>query len=457
MYCYSSPCHHIRSFWRSFRRLGPHLSSSPEIWYRVCFGGMRSGSVSVSKQGYSNLSSGLDTNCSQIGHATPSHSNLGLFPENEGTVLKEMSDNRDMPDNLVKLRKNISNLNLSNDHVMLIDGTSVMFRSYYKIIAMLHRGKLENADGNGDWVLTIFRALSSLIEVLEFNPSHVAVVFDHDGVPYGQTSPKPSKECYMAKGLTFRHNLYPLYKGNRNPTPDTVVQGLQYLKASIKAMSINVIEVPGVEADDVIGTLAVNCIAAGYKVQVVSPDKDFFQILSPSLRLLRLAPRGSEMVSFGIENFVERYGDLKPSQFVDLISLVGDKSDNIPGVNGIGEVNAVKLIAKFGSLENLLQCIDEVEEDRIKKALISDADTALLSKELATLRCDLPSYMVPCKADDLVFGKPKDNGEKFMKLMRAIGAYAEGFSAEPIIGRVLNLWERLEDRRNRWEMQQTKL
>ncbi|KAK1314897.1 hypothetical protein QJS10_CPA06g01446 [Acorus calamus] len=203
-------------------------------------------------------------------------------------------------------------------------------------------------------------------------------------------------------------------EGNRIPTPDTVVQGLQYLKASIKAMSIKVIEVPGVEADDVIGTLAANSTAAGYKVRIVSPDKDFFQILSPSLRLLRLAPRGPEMVSFGVEEFTKKYGALKPSQFVDMISLLGDAGDNIPG-----------------SLENLLQSVDEIQEDRIKKA---------------TLRCDLPYYMVPCKIADLVFEKPEDNGEKFVRLMRAIGAYAEGFSVEPIIGRVFNLWKRLEDR-----------
>ncbi|KAF5465777.1 hypothetical protein F2P56_015755 [Juglans regia] len=136
--------------------------------------------------------------------------------------------------------------------------------------------------------------------------------------------------AWMA-GLNFRHTLYPAYKSNRPPTPDTIVQGLQYLKASIKAMSIKVIEVPGVEADDVIGTLAARSVDAGYKVRVVSPDKDFFQILSPSLRLLRIAPRGIEMVSFGVEDFAEKYGALKPSQFVDVISLMGDKSDNIPG------------------------------------------------------------------------------------------------------------------------------
>uniref|UniRef100_A0A0E0CXF9 5'-3' exonuclease domain-containing protein n=1 Tax=Oryza meridionalis TaxID=40149 RepID=A0A0E0CXF9_9ORYZ len=295
----------------------------------------------------------------------------------------------------------------SKSRIMLVDGTSVMYRSYYKILAQLQHGQLEHADGNGDWVLTIFKALSLVLDMLEFIPSHAAVVFDHDG-------------------MTFRHMLYPAYKSNRIPTPDTIVQGMQYLKASIKAMSIKVIEVPGVEADDVIGTLAVNSVSAGYKVRIVSPDKDFFQILSPSLRLLRIAPRGSGMVSFGVEDFVKRYGALKPSQFVDVVALSGDKADNIPG-----------------SLENLLKSVDEVEEERIKQALISQSEQAMLCKSLATLRSDLPSYMVPFKTSDLVFQKPKDDGAKFIKLLRALEAYAEGSSADLIIRRAAYLWNKL--------------
>uniref|UniRef100_A0A0E0KAT7 5'-3' exonuclease domain-containing protein n=1 Tax=Oryza punctata TaxID=4537 RepID=A0A0E0KAT7_ORYPU len=331
----------------------------------------------------------------------------------------------------------------SKSRIMLVDGTSVMYRSYYKILAQLQHGQLEHADGNGDWVLTIFKALSLVLDMLEFIPSHAAVVFDHDGVPYGHYTAMPSKECHMAKGMTFRHMLYPSYKSNRIPTPDTIVQGMQYLKASIKAMSIKVIEVPGVEADDVIGTLAVNSVSAGYKVRIVSPDKDFFQILSPSLRLLRIAPRGSGMVSFGVEDFVKRYGALKPSQFVDVVALSGDKADNIPGVEGIGDINAVKLITKFGSLENLLKSVDEVEDERIKQALISQSEQAMLCKSLATLRSDLPSYMVPFKTSDLVFQKPKDDGAKFIKLLRALEAYAEGSSADLIIRRASYLWNKL--------------
>ncbi|KAG8375892.1 hypothetical protein BUALT_Bualt09G0006400 [Buddleja alternifolia] len=149
------------------------------------------------------------------------------------------------------------------------------------------------------------------------------------------------------------------------------------------------------------------------------------------------------MSSFGMEDFAKKYGTLQPSQFVDIISLVGDKSDNIPGVDGIGNVHAVQLITKFGTLENLLQCIEQVEEERIKKALISNAEQAILSKNLAILRSDLPFYMVPFTTEDLTFIKPEDNGEKFTSLLTAISAYAEGFSADSIIRRAFYLWKKL--------------
>ncbi|KAJ6885191.1 5'-3' exonuclease isoform X2 [Populus alba x Populus x berolinensis] len=319
------------------------------------------------------------------------------------------SENEVVPQDLVKREENaVEANNPSNGRVMLIDGTSVIYRAYFKLLAKVHHGHLTHADGNGDWVLTIFSALSFIIDVLGFMPSHAV--------------------------------------SNRPPTPDTVFQGLPYLKAAIKAMSVKVIEVPGVEADDVIGTLAVNSVKDGFKVRVVSPDKDFFQILSPSLRLLRIAPRGLEMVSFGMEDFAEKYGGLKPSQFVDVMALMGDKSDNIPGVEGIGVVHAVELISRFGTLENLLKCVDQVEGESIKKALRQNANQAVLSKELAKLRCELPEYMVPFATTDLIFKKPEDNGEKFTNLLTAVSSYAEGFSADMIIRRASKLWEKLEAR-----------
>ncbi|KAG5051725.1 hypothetical protein JHK87_003923 [Glycine soja] len=297
----------------------------------------------------------------------------------------------------------VTNAEPLNGRVMIIDGTSIIHRAYYKLLGTfpkLHHGHLTHADGNGDWVLMMFTALSLIIDVLKFIPSHVVVVFDHDGslackatlkynfnrenlfisgIPIGHTY-NSSKESFTAKGQNFRHNLYPAYKSNRPPTPDTIV--------------------PGVEADDVIGTLALRSVDAG-------------------------------MVSFGVEDFEERYGGLKPSQFADMIALTGDRSDNIPGVHGIGDVHAVQLLSRFGTLERLLDSVDQIKEDHIKKAL---------------LRSDLPLYMVPLAIKDLSFNKPEDNGSKFNSLLTAISAYAEGFSADPIIRRTVHLWQKLDSR-----------
>ncbi|KAJ4954389.1 hypothetical protein NE237_011172 [Protea cynaroides] len=437
MACYPSPLHRVQLLWQSVRCL--RRSCSIRAGYNMCFYQLHSRSRPYSSivfsKGYCRPSNRLEVGLSTVAGLTM-HTSLQMDSRSKEEGIQDaLLDS-------AKLEESDLNLNSLNGRVMLIDGTSVLYRAYYKLLARLHHGNLSSADGNGDWVLTIFTALSLIIDVLEFMPSHIAVVFDHDGVPFGHSS-VPSKEKYRAKGLNFRHTLYPSYKSNRDPTPDTVIQGLQFLKASIKAMSIKVIEVPGVEADDVIGTLAVNSVAARFKVRIVSPDKDFFQILSPSLRLLRIAPRGTELVSFGLEDFLKKYGSLKPSQFVDIVSLMGDKSDNIPGVEGIGEVHAVKLITKFGNLENLLKCADQVEEERIRKALMLNAEQAILSKNLAILRSDLPFYMVPFTTRDLLFKKPEDNGEKFTSLLTAISAYAEGFSGDYVIRRAFSVWGKL--------------
>uniref|UniRef100_A0A5B7BVR2 5'-3' exonuclease domain-containing protein n=1 Tax=Davidia involucrata TaxID=16924 RepID=A0A5B7BVR2_DAVIN len=437
MACYLFSHHQTHSFWRSLCCYGRKFPITQRAGNNLC--SLKKpyathSSSKLSRKGYCKLSSSLNSDLPGVAHATSS--SIGISAESERTLCQD-------PDfDSVKSKDRSVKHDFSNGRVMLIDGTSIIYRAYFKLLAKLHHGHLSHADGNGDWVLTIFTALSLIIDVLEFIPSHVAVVFDHDGIPFGHTSVS-SKQGFVAKGLNFRHTLYPSYKSNRPPTPDTIVQGLQYLKASIKAMSIKVIEVPGVEADDVIGTLAGRSVNAGFKVRVVSPDKDFFQILSPSLRLLRIAPRGFGMVSFGMEDFSEKYGALEPSQFVDIISLVGDKSDNIPGVVGIGNVHAVQLITKFGTLENLLQHVDQVKEERIRKALISNADQAVLSKNLALLRSDLPFYMVPFTTNDLIFKKPEDNGEKFTSLLTAVSAYAEGFSADSITRRAFYLWKKL--------------
>ncbi|XP_054812401.1 uncharacterized protein LOC129313384 isoform X3 [Prosopis cineraria] len=421
MACYRSLSVHFHSFWRGITCFEKNLSSIERNYFHNFKGSkLVHSSVNLALKKYSSASSNASSDSLGVARTT-CQSNVTLSSESRCESVQAVQLGA------VNTGERAANTDPMNGRVMLIDGTSIIYRAYYKLLAKLHHGHLTDADGNGDWVLTIFTALSLIIDVLEFIPSHVAVVFDHDG-------------------LNFRHTLYPSYKSNRPPTPDTIVQGLQYLKASIKAMSIKVIEVPGVEADDVIGTLALRSVDAGYKVRVVSPDKDFFQILSPSLRLLRIAPRGDQIVSFGVEEFTKRFGALKPSQFADMIALSGDRSDNIPGVDGIGDVHAAKLISKFGTLERLLGCVDQISEERIKEALIANADQALLSKELALLRSDLPFYMVPFTTTDLSFKKPEDNGDRLKGLLTAISAYAEGFSADPIIRRTFHLWRKLDSR-----------
>eukprot|EP00250_Pteridium_aquilinum_P007265 c17020_g1_i1 orf=519-1217(+) len=227
---------------------------------------------------------------------------------------------------------------------------------------------------------------------------------------------------------------------NRSPTPDTVVQSLRYIKPALTAMGVKTVEVPGVEADDVIGTLAVSAIKADTKVRVLSPDKDFFQLISPSLRLLRFVPRGSGIVSFGLEEFQARFGDLDPSQFVDILALTGDKIDNIPGVPGIGEKTAVRLIKLYGSLEELVKERNHVKGKRALSGLLADKGEVFLGKRLVTLRTDLPHYMVPFSLDDFLYKQPQDGGERFSNLLKAMGSFVEGPFVDDLEKRTQALW-----------------
>lgn len=308
-----------------------------------------------------------------------------------------------------------------NNRLILIDGKAVVYRAYFKLMTKFQYGTMEDPSGEGDWVLTVFTALSTVLRILELNPSHIVVVFDHDG-------------------LTFRHTLFSEYKMNRFPTPDTVRQALRYIKPALLAMGVKTIEVPGVEADDVIGTLAVSAVDAGTKVRVVSPDKDFFQLISNSLRLLRFVPRGSGIVSFGLEEFHARFQNLQPSQFVDVLALMGDKVDNIPGVPGVGEKTAVNLIKLYGSLEKVLEERNNVKGKRALSGLLADNGEVLLGKRLVTLRTDLPYYMVPFSMGDFLYRKPQDGGERYFNLLKAMGSFVNGTFTKSLEKRTEEIW-----------------
>ncbi|XP_024543575.1 uncharacterized protein LOC9662305 isoform X2 [Selaginella moellendorffii] len=338
-----------------------------------------------------------------------------------------------------------SSSTLSKGRILLVDGSAVIFRAYYKVMAKAHHNLIPELESEADWVLTVFTAFTTILGLLDLSPSHFAVVFDHKG------GFADEQRC-----LTFRHTMFPEYKKNRPPTPDTIYQGLDHLRPALVAMGIKVIEVPGVEADDVIATLAVSAATSEMKVRIVSPDKDFFQILSPDIRLLR-------MVSFGMEEFSARFGSLEPAQFVDVLSLIGDTCDNIPGkyyhtidsrlrsitcniagIPGIGEKTAIELITKFGSVENLLKQRDKVTTKRALKGLLADKGEALLSKRLVALRADLPSYMLPFTMDDFIWRKVHDDGQRLFQLLKAMSSFVDGEIHVELQDRILGLWKKLE-------------
>jgi 5'-3' exonuclease len=307
--------------------------------------------------------------------------------------------------------------------MLLIDGNAVLYRSYFKIMARVGYGGLKDMGSEGDWVLTVFTSLLTILRLLEARPTHIAVVFDY-------------------RGLTFRHQIFRGYKSGRAPTPDTILQALDCIKPAILSMGITALEVPGVEADDVIGALALRAVAAaGTKVRIASPDKDFFQILSAQLRILRFAPKGSGIVSFGLEEFAQKFGSIQPAQYLDVLALMGDKVDSIPGVPGIGEKTALKLVHEFGSVENLLERRSEVVLKRARESLMLDEGAILLSKRLLTLRVDLPAHLLPYNLDDFVCQSPKDQGENFMKLLQAMSPYIDPSVPQDLEKRVRKIWK----------------
>ncbi len=213
---------------------------------------------------------------------------------------------------------------------------------------------------------------NTLLKLIEDHGiEHMAVVFD-----------------VLGEGGTFRDELYDEYKAHRDPPPDDLVANLPLIKEVVKAMDIPVVEVDGVEADDVIGTLSHQAAADGANVVIVSPDKDFQQLLNDQVSIFKPAYRGEAFDPVTQSSFREKFG-LEPAQFVDVLALMGDASDNVPGVPGIGEKTAVKLISEYGNLEDLLDHSEDVAGKRAREGLLEHRDAAVLSKKLVTIKTDV--------------------------------------------------------------------
>jgi DNA polymerase-1 len=266
----------------------------------------------------------------------------------------------------------------------LVDGTALVYRSYYAFI----RRPLVNSDGEN--VSAVYGFASSLIKLLdEFAPSHMVVAFDR---------PEP----------TFRHEAYEDYKATREKMPDELADQLAAIHELVEAFGIRMVEEPGFEADDLIGTLAVAAKDEGLRSVIVSGDKDFFQLVNDTITVFD----PGKNVEYDAEGVEEKFG-VPPSQVVEVLGLMGDSSDNVPGVPGVGRKTAIDLIVRFGSIEGVLAHIDEISGAKRKQNLDENREQALMSRDLVTIDIE-----APVKFDVGELQRPPVDGERVGAFLR---------------------------------------
>ena len=263
--------------------------------------------------------------------------------------------------------------------LFLLDAMALIYRAYY---AMVKSPRITSKGVNTSATLGF---TNTLYEVLrQEQPTHIAVAFD-TGAP------------------TLRHADFAAYKANREATPDDIINSIPYIKKVIDAFNIPMVMMDGYEADDVIGTLAKRAEIEGFQVYMMTSDKDYGQLVSDNIYMYKPAKFGQPAQVVDVAGICEKYGISKTEQLIDILGLWGDASDNIPGVPGVGEVKAKKLIAQFGSIENIYANIDEVGNPKLKQALIENQEQALTSKMLATIILDVP---VECDFEAMKYTGP---------------------------------------------------
>ncbi len=248
--------------------------------------------------------------------------------------------------------------------LFLIDGHALVFKMYY---AFLRRPMINSKGADMSILYGFTKYLLELIQ--REKPTHLAVAFD-------------------PPGGSFRNRMYPDYKGTRPPTPQLVIEALDPLTELVQAMNIPVLMVPGYEADDVLGSVTVQNAAEGMDVFMVTPDKDYGQLIGPHAFQYKPGKSGADAEIIGPAQLCEKWGISDPSQVIDMLAICGDTADNVPGVKGVGEVGAAKLIAKYGSLENIYEHIGELSAKQ--QALFLEARPHMaLSKALVTIKTDM--------------------------------------------------------------------
>lgn len=254
---------------------------------------------------------------------------------------------------------------MTEKRLFLLDAYALIFRAYYALI------KMPRVTSYGLNTSAIFGFVNTLEELLrKENPSHIAVCFD-------------------PQGPTFRHEAYEKYKGEREATPEDIRISIPLIKDIIRAYRIPIIEVAGFEADDVIGTLSKMADKEGVTTFMMTPDKDFGQLISENVFQYKPGYRGQDFELRGVDDICKRYEIERPEQVIDILALMGDKVDNIPGCPGVGEKTAIKLIHDFGDVENLIANSGELK-GALKKKIEENTEQIRFSRFLATIRTDVP-------------------------------------------------------------------
>ena len=250
--------------------------------------------------------------------------------------------------------------------LFLIDAYALIYRSYYAFI------KSPRINSKGLNTSAVMGFCNTLNEVLtKEKPTHIGVAFDH--------------------GKTFRHDAFPEYKAQREETPEDIKLSVPLIKQVLEAMHIPILQVDGFEADDIIGTIATRFGADGIDTFMLTPDKDYGQLIGPNVFMYR--PRhGGGYEILGEKEVGEKYGIPTPAQVIDLLALMGDSSDNFPGCPGVGEKTAAKLINQFGSIDNMLQHTDEIK-GKLREKVENAVEDIKMSKFLATIRTDVPMQL----------------------------------------------------------------
>ena len=276
------------------------------------------------------------------------------------------------------------------DHFYLVDGSGYIFRAYYALPPLSRKSDGLPTGAVSGFCSMLFKLLEDARSDDSNNkPTHFAVIFD-------------------SARKNFRNEIYNDYKANRTEAPDDLIPQFEYIRKSVEAFNLPSIELLNYEADDLIATYAKIITAAGAKVTVISSDKDLMQLVSNKIRLFD--PMKSKVV--GEEEVLKKFG-VKPEQVIDVQSLAGDSSDNIPGVPGIGIKTASELINKYENLDNLLNKASEITQNKRRETLIANKDKAILSKKLVTLKEDVPVQNSP---DEFII--KKINKEKLYTFLR---------------------------------------